>query len=69
MYLSAAEGPVLKNHVAEVTGLRQLLNGIEMTYALDEHWSLFSNESVPYSSLPRNVMALTKNTRIKYIRM
>lgn len=47
MSLSLAEGPVLKNHVAEVTGRRQLLNGIEMTHALDEHWSLFCNESVP----------------------
>ena len=37
----------MRNRVSEITGRKPLLNGIEMTHALDEHWSLFSNDVVP----------------------
>ena len=39
--------PALKSQFSEITGREPLLNGIELTYALDEYWSLFNNKTVP----------------------
>lgn len=45
--LSLAETPELNSSFKKITGRKPRLNGIDLTYALDEYWELFTHEIVP----------------------
>ena len=45
--LSLDETPELQSRFMDVTGIKPLLHGIELTTALDEHWSLFKHKTMP----------------------